>query len=57
MDALIVVHPHVSPQEEGTDLPEFVPTRIHLLLEEEYGDFPHHNDGSHLDAGVLDGAF
>ena len=29
---------------------------MHLLLREVYGDFPHHNDGSHLDGGVADDA-
>ena len=34
------------------DLPDFTPERAHLLLREVYGDFPHHNNESHLDGGV-----
>ena len=42
----------MSPQEENTDLPDFTPKRAHLFLREVYGDFLHHNYGSHLDGGV-----
>ena len=44
------------PPEENADLPEFTPGCAHLLLQEVYGHFPHHNDGSHLDWGVVDDA-
>ena len=40
------------PPEENADLPGFTPERAHLLLREVYGDFPHHNYGSHLDGVV-----
>ena len=42
------------PPEENTDLPDFTPECAHLLLQEVYGDFPHHNNGLHLDGGVMD---
>ena len=29
---------------------------MHLLLQGIYGEFPHHNDGSHLDGGIADDA-
>ena len=45
-----------TPQEENTDLLGFTPERAHLLLQGVYGDFPHHNDGSHLDGGIADDA-
>ena len=38
------------------DLPVFTPEREHLLLQGVYGDFLHHNDGSHLDGGIADNA-
>ena len=37
------------PPEENTDLPGFHPERAHLSLQGVYGNFLHHNDGSHLD--------
>ena len=37
-------------------MPDFTPKRAHLLFHEVYGDFPHHNDWSHLDGGVADNA-
>ena len=40
----------LPPSEENSDLPDFTPERAHLLLREVYGDFPHHNNGSHDDA-------
>ena len=40
------------PPEENADLLGFTPERAHLLLQVVYGDFPHHNDGSHLDGGI-----
>ena len=45
-----------TPPEENSDLPGFTPERAHLLLQGAYGDFPHHNDGSHLDGGISDNA-
>ena len=44
------------PPEEHADFPGFTPERAHLLLREIYRDFPHHNDGSHLDRGVANDA-
>ena len=29
---------------------------VHLFLQGVYGDFPHHNDGAHLDGGIADDA-
>ena len=43
-------------QEDGADLPDFTPERVHLLFQGVYGDFLHNNGGSHLDLGVLDNA-
>ena len=45
-----------SPPEENADLPDFTPERVHLFLQEVYGDFPHHNYGSDLDGEVVDNA-
>ena len=39
--------------EENADLLGFHPERAHLLLQEVYGNFPHHNDGAHLDRGIM----
>ena len=39
----------VLPPEKNADLPDFTPERVHLLLQGVYGDFLHHNNGSHLD--------
>ena len=44
------------PPETNAELPGFSLERAHLLLQGVYRDFPHHNDGSHLDGGVLDDA-
>ena len=45
----------MHPQEEGSHLPDSPPPdRAHLLLEEVYGYFYHHNEGSQLDGGVPD---
>ena len=44
------------PPEENADLLDFTPEHTHLLLQGVYGDFPHHNDGSHLNRGVTDNA-
>ena len=41
-------------QEENMDLIDFTPELVHLFLKGVYGDFPHHNDGSHLDREVPD---
>ena len=45
---------YATPPEENADIPGFTPERAHLLLQGVYGDFPHHNDGSHLDGGIAD---
>ena len=45
-----------TPPEENADLPGLTPERAHLLLQGVYGDFPHHNDGLHLDGGISDNA-
>ena len=45
-----------TPPKENADLPGFTPERVHLLLQGFYGDFSHHNYGSHLDGGVADNA-
>ena len=42
--------------EEGADLQGFTPAREHLLFQEVYGDFPNHNDGTHLSGGVPENA-
>ena len=44
------------PPEENADLLGFTSERAHLLLQEVYGDFLHHNDGSHMDRGIADNA-
>ena len=46
----------LSPPEENSDLLDFTPERVHLLFWGVYGDFPHHNNGSHLDGEVADDA-
>ena len=46
----------LPPPEENADLPDFTPERAHLLLQEVNGEFPHHNDGLHLDGGIADNA-
>ena len=43
-----------TPPEENTYLLGFHPERAHLLLQGVYGDFPHQNDGTHLDGGIED---
>ena len=45
-----------TPPEENAYLPGFTPDRAHLFLRGVYGDFRHHNDGSHLDGGIADDA-
>ena len=42
--------------DEGTDLQGFTHARAHLSLCEFYGDFPHHNYGTHLARGFPDDA-
>ena len=44
----------MPPLEENAELPDFTPELAHLMLQGVYGDFLHHNDGSHLDGGVVD---
>ena len=46
----------LPPPEENADLPDFTPESSRLLLREVYGDFPHHNNGSHLYRGVANDA-
>ena len=46
----------LPPPEENADLSELTPKIAHLLLQEVYGDFPHHKDGLHLDGGIVDDA-
>ena len=46
----------MTPPEENADLPDFTPESAHLFLQGVYGDYPHHNDGSHMDGGVVDDA-
>ena len=41
-----------SSTEEGADLQGFTSSRAHMLLQEVYGDSPHHNGGTHLTGGV-----
>ena len=45
-----------TPLEENADLPGFAPESAHLLLQGVYGDFPHHNDGLHLNRRIADDA-
>ena len=45
-----------NPLEENVDLLGFHPERAHLLLQGVFGDFPHHNNASHLDRGIADDA-
>ena len=45
-----------TPPEENSDLPGFTPESVHLLLQEVYGDFPHHNNESYLDVVIKDDA-
>ena len=46
----------MPPPDENADLLDFTKDRAHLLFQGVYGDFPHHNIGSHLDGGVVVGA-
>ena len=41
------------PPEENAYLPDFTHESVHLLLQGFYGDYPYHNDGLHLDRGVM----
>ena len=45
-----------APLEENVALPDFTPESAHLLLQGVYGDYLYHNNESHLDRGVADGA-
>ena len=40
--------------EEGADLQDFTPARANMLLQEVYGDSPHHKYGMYLIGGVPD---
>ena len=42
------------PTEVNADLPEFTPERAHMLLQEVYGNFQHHNNGEHLVEIIMD---
>ena len=42
--------------QEGGELQGFIPARAHVSLQEVYGEFPHHNDGTHLAGGFMDDA-
>ena len=55
-EEIICVGGDKLPPEENSDLPGFTPERAHLLLRGVYGDFPYHNNRSHLDGGVADDA-
>ena len=44
------------PQMDNADHLDFNPECAHLLLKGVYGDFLHHNNGSHLDRGAADDA-
>ena len=44
------------PPKESANLPDFTLNHAHLLLQEIYRDFLHHNDGLHLDGVVADNA-
>jgi hypothetical protein len=44
--------PDCPQKDPGVNLPGFVPAPVDHLLEAVYGDWPHHNDGRHLDGGV-----
>ena len=39
----------LPPPEENAGLRDFTLERAQLLLQEVYGDFPHRNDGLHLE--------
>ena len=47
---------NVPPLEENEYLPGFSPERVHLLFQEVYGDFPHHNNRAQLDRVIVDDA-
>ena len=50
------VRRYMPPLEENADHLDFTPERARLLLQGVYGDFPHHNYGSHLDGVIADDA-
>ena len=45
-----------APPRGNVDLPVFALELVRLLLQEVYEDFPHHNDGSHLEGVITDDA-
>ena len=45
-----------APTGGNADLPDFTHEHAHLLFQGLYGYFPHRNNGSHMDGGVLDEA-
>ena len=53
---IVRVEGDVPPSKENADLPGFALECAHLLLQGFYGDFPNHNDRSHLDGGIADDA-
>ena len=53
---VVIVGGGMSLPEENADLPDFTPELALMLLREVYGDFPHHDNWSHLDGGVADDA-
>ena len=42
--------------EIGADFPDFIPTTADGLLKSVYGDYPHHNPGTHLHGDIDDDA-
>jgi hypothetical protein len=38
--------------DPGANSPGFMPAHINRLFDAIFGDWPHHNDGSHLNGGV-----
>ena len=48
------VEGYVPFPEDNADFTDITPERAHLLFQEVYGDFPHHNDRLHLDGLVAD---
>ena len=46
----------LPPTEKNMDIPDFTPEREHMLLRGVHRNFPHNNDGLHLDRWVTDNA-
>jgi hypothetical protein len=44
--------PALLQKDPGANFPRFEPVPVDHLLEAVYGDWPHHNDGRHLDGGI-----